>query len=571
MLLIYSSITIIAIFLLTAVFISYYVDNELQNELNIHSEVIFNIEKRFEEQDNISNSVINGINTQPKIIDEILKLTTSTYEEYLSYKLDNFSISNTKQLDLKYLLDTMLSNRNDALAVVINDKNKEYKNEIVLNYDKWYDIKNDPEGVKYIRKITRPIKNVDTMYTIGYIDIYFDLKNLNKIVDNSNLKGNLIILDENKNVVFVSSKDLSQKYVDKVKGYGIKNSRNEFVHRGEFKLKYPIINIKEDAQTGFKYGSIITEKDLGTSKMSSKILYISLVFIILILCVTYTVISGYSNKLKNMMKGIEKIKDGDLDTRFNIEVEDDELDMIAIRIDEMSESLQYNINKNYIAEVKQKQAELNALQSQINPHFLYNTLEVIRMCALASKNREVAQMIYNLASMFRYSTYNNGSLVTLSDEIKHCKMYLDLCSTRYKGMLEYKIYIDDLYKQCLIPKFTIQPILENSINHGLKKDSCENVIKIGLICSESEMEILIKDNGHGISKDELEHLRKSLEKNLQKTSSIGLMNINNRLKLKFGEIYGLEIDSETNEGTTVKIKIPILRDEVKIVLCIFIR
>ncbi|MPN24085.1 putative sensor-like histidine kinase [bioreactor metagenome] len=185
------------------------------------------------------------------------------------------------------------------------------------------------------------------------------------------------------------------------------------------------------------------------------------------------------------------------------------------------------------------------------------------MCALASKNREVAQMIYNLASMFRYSTYNNGSLVTLNDEIKHCKMYLDLCSTRYKGMLEYKINIDDLYTQCLLPKFTLQPILENSINHGLKKDSYENVIKIELICSESEMEILIKDNGHGISKDKLEHLRKNLEKNLQKTSSIGLMNINNRLKLKFGEIYGLEIDSEINEGTTVKIKIPILRDEVK--------
>lgn len=563
MLLIYSSITIIAIFLLTAVFISYYVDNELQNELNIHSEVIFNIEKRFEEQDNISNSVINGINTQPKIIDEILKLTTSTYEEYLSYKLDNFSITNTKQLDLKYLLDTMLSNRNDVLAVVINDKNKEYKNEIVLNYDKWYDIKNDPEAVKYIRKITRPIKNVDTMYTIGYIDIYFDLKHLNKIVDNSNLKGNLIIVDENKHIIFTSSKELAQKDIDKVKEYGMKNSRNEFVHREEFKLKYPLINIKEDAQTGFKYGSIITEKDLGTSKMSSKILYISLICIILILFVTYTVISGYSNKLKKMMKGIEKIKDGDLDTRFNIEDEDDELDMIAIRIDEMSESLQYNINKNYIAEVKQKQAELNALQSQINPHFLYNTLEVIRMCALASKNREVAQMIYNLASMFRYSTYNNGSLVTLNDEIKHCKMYLDLCSTRYKGMLEYKIDIDDLYIQCLLPKFTLQPILENSINHGLKKDSYENVIKIELTCNESDIEILIKDNGHGISRDKLEYLRKDLEKNLQKTSSIGLMNINNRLKLKFGEIYGLGIDSEINEGTTVKIKIPILRDEVK--------
>ena len=559
MLLIYSLITIISISLLTTVFIIYYSENELQNELNIHSEVIFNIEKRFEEQDTIGNSVINGINTQPKIIDEIVKLTTATYEEYLSYKLDNYSVAKNKQLDLRYLLDTILSNRSDALAVVISDKNKEYKNEIVLNYDKWYDTKDNKN--KYIRKITRTIKNVDTMYNIGYIDIYFDLTDLNKIVDNSNLKGSLIIIDEDDNLVFcydevskeIDLKDIILKHND--------SSKNNIENTSMFSRNDPIVNLREDAQTGFRYGSIIFKKDLDSTHMRFKIITVSLMCVFTILLTTSMIINRYSIKLKKMMRGIEKIKNGCLNTRFNIENEDDELDMIAIRIDEMSENLQDNINKNYIAQVKQKQAEMNALQAQINPHFLFNTLEVIRMCALASKNTEVAQMIYNLASMFRYSTYNNGSLVKLSDEVKHCKMYLDLCSTRYRGMFKYEINIDEKYFDYLIPKFTMQPILENSINHGIRKDSFDNLIDITLFNSENELTIIIEDNGKGITEEDLNSIKLNLKKDLQKASSIGLMNINNRLKLNFGDEYGININSIVDKGTCVEIKIPILRDE----------
>lgn len=459
MLLIYSLITIISIFLLTNIFINYHIDNELQNELDIYSEVVFNIEKRFEEQDRIANSIANGINTQPKVIEEVKVLVENTYEEYVSYKLDKFSSSNMKQIDLNYLINTILSDRTGALAVCINNKDKEYISEIVLNHNKWYDLKTEKDTTKYIRKITKPIKSIDSMYTIAYIDIYFDLNSLNNIVKNSNFKANLMIFDENNNVIFNSDKNTSGSEINYIKDHLDKSNEQ----------KFPMVMIKRDVQNDYKYGTIITQEKLGVYKIKARITYISLGFIVMILIVTYFAINQYSSKLKNMMKNIEKLKQGKLDTRFNIKQEVDELDMIAISIDEMSESLQYNINKNYIAEVKQKQAEINALQSQIKPHFLYNTLEVIRMSALSSKNKEVAQMIYNLASMFRYSTYNNGSLVSIRDEIKHSKMYLSLCSTRYKGMLDYSIHVDDKYLDYLVPKFTIQPILENAINHGLRK------------------------------------------------------------------------------------------------------
>ena len=552
MLLIYSLITIISIFLLTNIFINYHIDNELQNELDIYSEVVFNIEKRFEEQDRIANSIANGINTQPKVIEEVKVLVENTYEEYVSYKLDKFSSSNMKQIDLNYLINTILSDRTGALAVCINNKDKEYISEIVLNHNKWYDLKTEKDTTKYIRKITKPIKSIDSMYTIAHIDIYFDLNSLNNIVKNSNFKANLMIFDENNNVIFNSDKNTSGSEINYIKDHLDKSNEQ----------KFPMVMIKRDVQNDYKYGTIITQEKLGVYKIKARITYISLGFIVMILIVTYFAINQYSSKLKNMMKNIEKLKQGKLDTRFNIKQEVDELDMIAISIDEMSESLQYNINKNYIAEVKQKQAEINALQSQIKPHFLYNTLEVIRMSALSSKNKEVAQMIYNLASMFRYSTYNNGSLVSIRDEIKHSKMYLSLCSTRYKGMLDYSIHVDDKYLDYLVPKFTIQPILENAINHGLRKGFCDNYIKVTIKEIDEEIEISIKDNGNGMSEEAIRKIKDGLEKNIQKPNSIGLMNINNRLKLNFGEQYGIYINSRINEGTTVSIKIPVLGDEV---------
>ena len=133
---------------------------------------------------------------------------------------------------------------------------------------------------------------------------------------------------------------------------------------------------------------------------------------------------------------------------------------------------------------------------------------------------------------------------------------------RYKGMLDYSIHVDDKYLDYLVPKFTIQPILENAINHGLRKGFYDNYIKVTIKEIDEGIEISIKDNGNGMSEEAISKIKDELEKNIQKPNSIGLMNINNRLKLNFGKQYGIYINSRMNEGTTVSIKIPVLGDEV---------
>ena len=558
MLLIYSVMTIISILLLALIFIFYYIENELQNELNIHSEVIFNIEKILEEQDRISNSVINGINTQDELINEINILNNYSFEEYLNYKLDKYSVYN-KQIDLKYLIDTILSNKKDALAVVINDKNKEFRSELVLNYTKWYEKKYQNNNT--LRVISKPIIDKNFLYTLGYMDIYFDLSDIKNLLKNSKVRGILALLDENNNILYSSDNEKVLNYIKENKT--LLNKSN--IYKNNIYKNESLVSVRVDTQSNFKYLSIIELKDLKIFNVKFKIFSLSLFCVIIILIITYIIISEYSFKLKRLVSYIKRIEDGDLDARLNIEKEDDELDMIAMKIDHMSESLKYNINKNYISEVKQKQAELSALQAQIKPHFLYNMLEVIRMCSLSKGNVDVADMIYSLAGMFRYSTYNNGSMVSINQEIKYCKMYLDLCCKRYRGIFKYKINISEDIKEYIVPKFILQPIVENSINHGIKKDLDNNLIEINIKEKDKNLEISIDDNGLGISKENLEKINENLKKNLQKTESIGLMNINNRIKLKFGEDYGIYISSELNNGTTVKIKLPILKDGDEIV------
>lgn len=561
MLLIYTVITITAIFLLSYVFINYYIDNELQNEHKIHSEVTFNIEKRFEEQNSLANSVVNGINTQPRIVEEISILVGATYEEYLNYKLDNFTVSGGKNVDLKYVIDTILSNRKDALAVVINDKNHEFKREIVLNHDTWYDIKNSKGEYPHVRKITKPIKNMDTMYTVGYIEVFYDLRTLDKILEGSNIRGDLVVLDQNNNIAYNSNKSLTGEDVNRI-FYRNKNdkysSRNIF---GSMDVNCPVIEVNEDSKNGFKFISIIEKNDLDTTNLVTKIIFVSMLCIVAILSITYIAIHRYSNKLKKMISGISRIKKGEFEVQIDVESEEDELDTIALSINEMNESLQFYIDNHYISYVRQKEAELSALQAQIKPHFLFNTLEVIRMYALTSKNIEVAGMIFNLANMFRYSTYDNGSMVTLNDEIKHSKMYLDLCCSRYKGLMSYKINIDENILKYKVPKFLLQPILENSINHGIDKSYDDNLIIIDIVEVDDSLDIVIKDNGVGMDEDTLNETKQGLEKNLQKDKSIGLMNINSRLKLKYGPEYGIKLESKKGIGTLVNIKLPIISGE----------
>lgn len=221
------------------------------------------------------------------------------------------------------------------------------------------------------------------------------------------------------------------------------------------------------------------------------------------------------------------------------------------------------------SQIFDKQAELTALQSQINPHFLYNTLECIRGQALIDDNVEIAKMTEALSAFFRYSISKKGNFVTLREELDNINNYMMIQQYRFNNRFSLEIMIDEEDKVAydyLVPKLIIQPLIENAIFHGLEEKVAGGKVTIEIILTDNSMMIIVSDNGKGIEKERLRLLNERIhagalylepgEKGSTHTG-IALPNVNKRIQLLFGMQYGLQVYSTPGRGTDVEITVPV--------------
>ena len=205
---------------------------------------------------------------------------------------------------------------------------------------------------------------------------------------------------------------------------------------------------------------------------------------------------------------------------------------------------------------ERRKSEFDVLQSQINPHFLYNTLDSITWMIESGKNEEAAFMITQLAKLFRISLSKGHTVIRIRDELQHAQSYVNIQKVRYKNKFEVVFDIrPDILDDCIV-KLVLQPILENAINYGVREmDDCGKILIRGWKEQENIF-MQVSDNGMGIPEEEIDLLLKDTNRVHKKGSGVGLVNVNNRLRLLFGEPYGLQIESELDEGTTVTVSIP---------------
>ena len=207
-------------------------------------------------------------------------------------------------------------------------------------------------------------------------------------------------------------------------------------------------------------------------------------------------------------------------------------------------------------ETELRKTELKALQAQINPHFLYNTLDSIQWMCEQGRTEDAAKMVSSLARLFRISISRGHELITIRDELRHAESYLVIQSYRYKDQFTYSFDVDPSLENCLCNKITVQPLIENAIYHGLDRNVEEGEIKISVKKApddENDILITVSDNGIGMTKEQCLSI---LKKERSDSSGIGVKNVNDRLKIYFGEKYGLSIESELDVGTTVTVRIP---------------
>ena len=270
---------------------------------------------------------------------------------------------------------------------------------------------------------------------------------------------------------------------------------------------------------------------------------------------------------RTLEAGIEKIHDIEKFTRHF----QDTKEQIFKKLIQKEKELCETIEGHYSAKLEDRQSKINSLQSQINPHFLYNTLECIRSEAIYQKNDSIANMAKSLAAFFRYSISKKENVVTIQDELNNINNYIMIQNYRFENKYQLEVVIEEedmrVYSY-LIPKMTIQPIVENSIYHGLETKSGECRVKISIRPTDEDLILIISDNGIGMKAETLKGLRQGMENGMETGkeneedmvhgNGIALYNVNQRIKLIFGSRYGLSVYSTKGIGTDVEIWMPIL-------------
>ena len=287
-------------------------------------------------------------------------------------------------------------------------------------------------------------------------------------------------------------------------------------------------------------------------------------FSVILLMIIYFFYSKMMNKpIRTLKDAMEQIQDGNLDTRVTIK-SNDEVGFLAKGLNQMTENLQNHIQQVYIAEIRQRDAEIEALKTQIQPHYLYNTLDVIRMTAITNDDNVTAEMIDSLSGQLKYLIGNARDMVTLQAEIDSIRNYFKIIRIRYENRFELEINIEENLLGLEVPQLIIQPVVENAVKYGLKPKSGTGVIAVNAREEDGCLEITVMDNGVGMEPERLKTVQERLESPetvkhpKSKRASLGLKNVYDRIKLMFGDTYGLEISSFENIGTMVKYRLPII-------------
>lgn len=319
-------------------------------------------------------------------------------------------------------------------------------------------------------------------------------------------------------------------------------------------LEYAYYETKSMEQVRSKLSS-----SLETIVMSSLIGFFVLASAALFL--SFVIPNSIVRPIHHLIDVTNQVAKGDLTVRANVvkgaEVRKlgDSLNSMIVKIDNLLTAVKND-------ETNLREAELELLQAQINPHFLYNTLDTIIWLAESGKQAEVVRMVSSLSDFFRTSLNHGDGMVTLRQEERHMRSYLQIQQVRYQDILEYEIDFPDNLMKAMIPKITLQPLVENALYHGIKNRRGKGKITVSAASVDEDVVISVDDNGIGMSCEKLNEVLALLKKKddgtegQPKRDSYGFYNVNERIKLKFGEQYGLSIKSEYGKGTCVSIRIP---------------
>ncbi|KUP21736.1 histidine kinase [Paenibacillus sp. DMB5] len=363
-----------------------------------------------------------------------------------------------------------------------------------------------------------------------------------KVVYDSDQK--LLTMDISQTMLFRNAQGAAGSFYDTVSG---KQRLNIYSSSAKTNWKV-IISIPVDELT----------RDVKLTRNAT--LLATLIIIVVALIISIVLSFALTKPLKQMIQLMKRVQNGELDVNFLVRRRD-EIGLLGHQFNRMLARIRELIQDIYRIEEQKKEAELHALQSQINPHFIYNTLESIRMTAEINDDVEAADMISILGKLLRYSTGELTGQTTMKQELLYVRNYVELLNSRYPGRFVLQIDVPEELNEYNIIKLVFQPIIENAAYHGL--DDSKEHMHISIKCEFTAHKLLfhIRDDGCGMDQQTLDKLREDLKRETPHKKSInggiGMKNVHQRVQLNYGAAYGIELFSKQGEGTDVILSLPL--------------
>ena len=411
---------------------------------------------------------------------------------------------------------------------------------------------------QWVVTLSRAIRNPYTNERAGlfFIDLNYDI--ISDLCENNSMgeRGYIYILDKDGRIIYHPQQQLLYSGLKEERIKEILESKTSYFVTNEG-TDSRLYTISRSEKTGWTIVGVAYTDELMKGKEETQLIYLFTAGILFMIAViTATLLSSTITKpikvLKNSMKEVEK---GNFESASITLHSNNEIGSLSNSFNVMTEEIQNLMQQNIYEQRQKRKSELRALQSQINPHFLYNTLDSIIWMAEGGRNTEVVLMTSSLAKLMRQSFSNQAETVSIEKEVEYVRSYLTIQKMRYKDKLEFEIKIDQDIRQIEIVKLILQPLVENAIYHGIKYKEEIGLIQIeGLEC-DGKIQLIIKDNGAGMNAETLEHILDEKKEN-KHSNGVGVYNVHMRLQLYYGPQYGVRYESVLGEGTKVTVTIP---------------
>lgn len=540
----------------------------------------------FENSSEYTHTIIQQMNQNiDSYIDymENIAYLISSNEDVQDYFFDE-TVDNEGRYRILNQFRTILDSRSDIRNVgiiskngrmLINDGSKSVNQDLDLNTQEWYSkALKSPNGpiltsshVQHIISGERPwvitlSRGIRDRSGSGekegvfFIDLNYSA--ISELCDQSTVgtKGYAFILDAKGNIVYHPQQqqlynELQTENISLIMDADKDTVLTDTGNNGK------LYSISRSDKTGWTVVDCTNVRELLSKSRQAQSVYVLTAIVLVIVALLFSRFMARSitlpiQKLRDSMK---KVQEGDFSVSDVVVDSRNEIGSLTKSFDVMTHRIQELMEQNVHEQEEKRKSELKALQSQINPHFLYNTLDSIIWMAEGKKNEEVVLMTASLARLLRQSISNEDEVVPIANEVEYARGYLTIQKMRYKDKLEFQIDVDPSILYIPLIKLVLQPIIENAIYHGLKYKESKGLLIVKGFMKDGNAVLQVIDDGVGMDEETLSHIYDKHKVNYH-SNGVGVYNVQKRLKLYYGDDYGITYESEKGKGTTATITIP---------------